>query len=187
MLDEVLGTPASKFKYLEDTRRFYGYLIDAGRSVYNLLDRMATAFSIVDRGVDALLDSRAESCCSRRQRRSSYSTSSRLSSRLRRPADRVREHHHIIPRNVLAEALVLPLRGRRLRIYALFLEMLMLGNHAPSDAGDEVPFGVRNHDNRRNVDLFGMLFGRLYHLRCLFKRDSCYRSVCSSILSSPVV
>lgn len=44
VLDEVLGTSASKFKYLEDTRRFYGYLIDAGRAVYNPLDRMATRF-----------------------------------------------------------------------------------------------------------------------------------------------
>lgn len=44
VLNEVLGTPASKFKYLEDTRRFYGYLIDAGRAVYNPLDRMATRF-----------------------------------------------------------------------------------------------------------------------------------------------
>ncbi len=44
VLDEVLGTPASKFKYLEDTRRFYGYLIDAGRAVYNPLERMATRF-----------------------------------------------------------------------------------------------------------------------------------------------
>lgn len=42
VFDEELDTPASKFKYLEDTRRFYGYLIDAGRAVYNLLDRMAT-------------------------------------------------------------------------------------------------------------------------------------------------
>ncbi|MFC6964686.1 hypothetical protein [Halocatena marina] len=33
-----------KFKYLEGTRRFYGYLIDAGRAVYNPLDRMATRF-----------------------------------------------------------------------------------------------------------------------------------------------
>src|SRR5699024_5681348 len=44
VLDEVLGTPASKFKYLEDTRRFYDYLLDAGRAVYNPLDRMEKRF-----------------------------------------------------------------------------------------------------------------------------------------------
>ena len=44
ILDEVLGTPASKFKYLEDTRRFYDYLLDAGRAVYNPLDRMEKRF-----------------------------------------------------------------------------------------------------------------------------------------------
>jgi integrase len=44
VLDEVLGTPASKFKYLEDTRRFYDYLLDSGRAVYNPLDRMEKRF-----------------------------------------------------------------------------------------------------------------------------------------------
>ena len=44
VLDEVLGTPASKFKYLEDTRRFYDYLLDAGKAVYNPLDRMEKRF-----------------------------------------------------------------------------------------------------------------------------------------------
>jgi integrase len=44
VLDEVLGTSASKFKYLEDTRRFYDYLLDAGRAIYNPLDRMERRF-----------------------------------------------------------------------------------------------------------------------------------------------
>jgi integrase len=44
VLDEVLSTPASKFKYLEDTRRFYDYLLDAGRAAYNPLDRMERRF-----------------------------------------------------------------------------------------------------------------------------------------------
>jgi integrase len=44
VLDEVLSTPASKFKYLEDTRRFYDYLLDAGHAVYNPLDRMEKRF-----------------------------------------------------------------------------------------------------------------------------------------------
>jgi integrase len=44
VVDEVLGTSASKFKYLEDTRRFYDYLLDAGRAVYNPLDRMERRF-----------------------------------------------------------------------------------------------------------------------------------------------
>jgi integrase len=44
VLDEILGTSASKFKYLEDTRRFYDYLLDAGRAIYNPLDRMEKRF-----------------------------------------------------------------------------------------------------------------------------------------------
>ncbi|WP_254546681.1 tyrosine-type recombinase/integrase [Halomarina pelagica] len=44
VLHEVLGTTASKFKYLEDVRRFYDYLVDAGRAVYNPLERMENRF-----------------------------------------------------------------------------------------------------------------------------------------------
>lgn len=44
ILNEVLGTPASKFKYLEDTRRFYKHLIRSGHALYNPLDEMERRF-----------------------------------------------------------------------------------------------------------------------------------------------
>ena len=44
VLDRLLGTTASKFKYLEDTRRWYRWLVDVGRAAYNPLDRMEKRF-----------------------------------------------------------------------------------------------------------------------------------------------
>ncbi|QLG29886.1 site-specific integrase (plasmid) [Halorarum halophilum] len=44
ILNEVLGTPASKFKYLEDTRRFYKHLIRSGHALYNPLAEMEKRF-----------------------------------------------------------------------------------------------------------------------------------------------
>lgn len=44
VLDRALGTTASKFKYLEDTRRWYRWLVDVGRAAYNPLDRMEKRF-----------------------------------------------------------------------------------------------------------------------------------------------
>jgi integrase len=45
VLDRLLGSERSKLKYLEDTRRFYRYLIDAGRATYNPLERMEARFA----------------------------------------------------------------------------------------------------------------------------------------------
>lgn len=44
VLDATLGTVASKFKYLEDTRRFYQWLVDVGRATYNPLERLERRF-----------------------------------------------------------------------------------------------------------------------------------------------
>lgn len=44
VLDEQLGSVGSKFKYLEDTRRWYRWLQDAGRAAYNPLERIDRRF-----------------------------------------------------------------------------------------------------------------------------------------------
>lgn len=41
VLDGVLGTPASKQKYLADVRRWYRWLIDTGHAAYNPVERFA--------------------------------------------------------------------------------------------------------------------------------------------------